>query len=169
MLRAVAPRPWAIAIQTVASPCPNAPNAREIGPRPLRTARGAGRRFLVEPVLRGFFLPLLRDRVLEPPRPDELLDRLEPDLLDRDEDVLLLRDPGGEDVRVAMVMNLGQSHTSHRDHTMRVGERGSDSPVARRTKMDVVRHVRRGAAALALCVVIGIAAGGCQEQGSDDE
>ena len=31
--------------------------------------------------------------------------------------------------------------------------------------MDLVRHVRRGAAALTLCVVIGIAAGGCQEQG----
>jgi hypothetical protein len=76
---------------------------------------------LLEPLLREFFLRVLRDRVLEPPRPDELLDRLEPDLLDRDEDVLLLRDPGGEDVRVAMVTNLGQSHTSHRDHTMRVG------------------------------------------------
>jgi hypothetical protein len=40
------------------------------------------------------FLPVLRDRVLDaPPRP------VLPDL---DEDVLLLRDPGGEDVRVAM-------------------------------------------------------------------
>jgi hypothetical protein len=46
-------------------------------------------------------LRVLRDRVLEPPRV------VEPDLLDLvrlelDEDVLLLRDPGGEDVRVAM-------------------------------------------------------------------
>ena len=96
---------------------------------------------------------------------DELRDRLEPDLLDRDEDVLLLRDPGGEDVRVAMVMNLGQSHTSHRDHTMRVGEWGSDSPApASYQDGPVVRHVRRGAAALALCVVVATAAGGCQEQ-----
>ncbi len=43
---------------------------------------------------------VLRDRVLEPVR-----------------DVLLLRDPGGEDVRVAMVPTLGVRPTSHRDHT----------------------------------------------------
>ena len=30
--------------------------------------------------------------------------------------MLELRDPGGEDVRVAMVINLSHSHTSHRDH-----------------------------------------------------
>ena len=30
-------------------------------------------------------------------------------------DVLVLRDPGGEDVRVAMVTTLGDHHTSHRD------------------------------------------------------
>ncbi|WP_330866661.1 hypothetical protein [Nocardioides sp.] len=60
---------------------------REIGPRPLRTARGAGRRFLLDRVL--------RDRELE------LFFFLDPE--DRDEDVLLLRDPGGEDVRVAML------------------------------------------------------------------
>ena len=39
------------------------------------------------------FLPVLRDRVLEP---------LRPAVRDPDVDVLLLRDPGGEDVRVAM-------------------------------------------------------------------
>jgi hypothetical protein len=45
-------------------------------------------------VLEVGFLPVLRDRVLEAlPRPV---------LRDVDEDVLLLRDPGGEDVRVAM-------------------------------------------------------------------
>ena len=33
------------------------------------------------------------------------------------EDELLLREPGGEDVRVAMVRNLGQRHSSHTDHT----------------------------------------------------
>jgi hypothetical protein len=47
-------------------------------------------------------LRVLRDRVLEPLRPLDP-DRVDPDLLDLDEDVLLLRDPGGEDVRVAMV------------------------------------------------------------------
>jgi hypothetical protein len=58
-------------------------------------------------VLEVGFLPVLRDRVLDAlPRPVLLVD----------EDVLLLRDPGGEDVRVAMVINLGHSHTSHRDH-----------------------------------------------------
>jgi hypothetical protein len=40
--------------------------------------------------------------VLEPLRPLDP-DRVDPDLLDLDEDVLLLRDPGGEDVRVAML------------------------------------------------------------------
>jgi hypothetical protein len=45
-------------------------------------------------VLLGDFLAL-RVRVLEPPRP----------LLEVDEDVLLLREPGGEDVRVAMRPN----------------------------------------------------------------
>jgi hypothetical protein len=45
-------------------------------------------------VLVEVVLPVLRGRVLDaPPRP------VLPDL---DEDVLLLRDPGGEDVRVAM-------------------------------------------------------------------
>jgi len=115
MLRAVAPRAWAIAIHTVASPRPSALNARATGPGPLRTARGAGRvrDAVFRVVLRVDFLgalePLrvLRDRVLEPLRPLRL---------DLDEDVLLLRDPGGEDVRVAMVNNLGHSHTSHRDH-----------------------------------------------------
>ena len=65
-------------------------------------------------VLFGVVFPVLRDRVLEP---------LRPELLDPVEDVLLLRDPGGEDVRVAMVINVIQSHTSHRDHSERVGHR----------------------------------------------
>jgi hypothetical protein len=46
-------------------------------------------------VLVGLFRAL-RDRVLELPRPL---------LLDLDVDVLLLREPGGEDVRVAMRPN----------------------------------------------------------------
>jgi hypothetical protein len=39
------------------------------------------------------------------------------ELVEPFEDVLLLREPGGEDVRVAMVTNLRQSHTRHTDHT----------------------------------------------------
>ena len=73
---------------------------RETGPCPLLTARGAGR--ALEP-LRPFAdergagrLLVLRDRVLEP-----LVVRLDPDVLE-------LRDPGGEDVRVAMVRPYGQ-------------------------------------------------------------
>jgi len=58
------------------------------------------------------FFFALRFRVLEPPRPP---------FFDLDEDVLLLRDPGGEDVRVAMLTTLGLGHTSHMDHTERVG------------------------------------------------
>jgi hypothetical protein len=103
-LRAPAPTPWAEAIQVAATPRPSTPKPRATGPGPLRTARGAGRRdrlaardfvdfFFVEVrLLVG--LRVLRDREVEPPR--ELPE-------DRDEDVLLLRDPGGEDVRVAMV------------------------------------------------------------------
>jgi len=71
----------------------------------LRTARGAGRaareRDDAERLFTGrFFLVVLvgrfralRVRVLEPARPL---------LLDLDDDVLVLREPGGEDVRVAM-------------------------------------------------------------------
>jgi hypothetical protein len=59
---------------------------------------------LVEPLLEPRLLAaglrfglVLRDRVLEPPLPP-----LRDVVAVRDEDVLLLRDPGGEDVRVAM-------------------------------------------------------------------
>ena len=48
-------------------------------------------------------LLVLRDRVLELGLRFVLLDRLVPLRLALDEDVLLLRDPGGEDVRVAML------------------------------------------------------------------
>jgi hypothetical protein len=65
-------------------------------------------------------LRVLRDRVLEVPRLVVPPDLVVPALLEVDEDVLLLREPGGEDVRVAMLINLGQSHTSHRDHRERV-------------------------------------------------
>jgi hypothetical protein len=76
-------------------------NKRATGPEPLRTARGAGRRLLV------FLFFVLRLRVPEPPRLP---------FFDLDEDVLLLRDPGGEDVRVAMLTTLGVRHTSHTHH-----------------------------------------------------
>ena len=59
-----------------------------------------------------FLFFVLRLRVLEPPRLA---------FFDLDEDVLLLRDPGGEDVRVAMLTTLGLGHTSHMDHRERVG------------------------------------------------
>ena len=46
--------------------------------------------------------------------------------------LLLLREPGGEDVRVAMVTNLGHRHSRHTDHTpharRRVRQRRSSSP-----------------------------------------
>jgi hypothetical protein len=48
-------------------------------------------------------LPDVRRRELEPPLPD----------------VLLLRDTGGEDVRVAMLRNLRDSPTCHMCHTPR--------------------------------------------------
>jgi len=48
-------------------------------------------------------LLVLRDRVLELGLRFVLLERLVPLRLALDEDVLLLRDPGGEDVRVAML------------------------------------------------------------------
>ena len=74
-------------------PRPTAPKVRETGPRPLRTARGAGRRLLLDRVL--------RDREVE--RFFGLAFDFDLEAEDRDEDVLLLRDPGGEDVRVAML------------------------------------------------------------------
>ena len=95
MERASDPRPWAIPIHTAAMPRPSAAKKRATGPGPLRTARGAGRVDLAGAFFLGAdlvdFLDVLRDRVLDP-----LLELL---LLD----VLELRDPGGEDVRVAML------------------------------------------------------------------
>ena len=84
-------------------------------------------------------LRVLRDRVLELPRLAVPPDLVVPDLLELDEAVLLLREPGGEDVRVAMVNNVGQSPTSHRDHTERVVR---DPPV------DAARRMFRGGPSL---------------------
>jgi hypothetical protein len=73
-----------------------------IGPGPLRTARGAGR-FAVD--RERLLVVVLRDREpLAPPRPFAPLARDDPDLLAvRDDVVVRLREPVGEDVRVAMV------------------------------------------------------------------
>ncbi|GAA2113295.1 hypothetical protein GCM10009843_00810 [Nocardioides bigeumensis] len=109
MPRAAAPMPWATAIQTAAAPRPSIAKKRKTGPGPLRTARGAGRAAFdrPRPLLEGaafravLLRPELRDRVLERPRVD----------------VLLLRDPGGEDVRVAMLTTLRESHEQHRSHS----------------------------------------------------
>src|SRR5215207_6096304 len=124
MDRATDPMAWASPSHTAATPRPNAANARKTGPGPLRTARGAARRvrvgarlledrFFLRPVL----FAVLRVRVLEPPRPDR-------PLLDRPEaDVLVLRDPGGEDVRVAMAPNVGHRHSRHMHHKLVSGLR----------------------------------------------
>jgi hypothetical protein len=74
-----------------------------IGPGPLRTARGAGRFVLEdervdEEDFRRVWLP--DDRVLE---------------------LALLRDAGGEDVRVAMLRSLSEGHTSLTLHTPGAG------------------------------------------------
>ena len=107
---------------TAAMPRPTAPKVRETGPAPLRTARGAGRAAVLRldaverlrpfaALLRGVGrLLVLRDRVLEP-----LVVRLDPDVLE-------LRDPGGEDVRVAMARPYGHV-----------------TPVTRTTRVRVVR------------------------------
>lgn len=104
------------------------------GPVPERTARGAGRAVdrlagrrdevapflevdfevaldvgLVEVFFCGVFRAL---RGVEPDRACPLREVL--GLLR--EDVLELRDPGGEDVRVAMTPNLGDRHFRPRDH-----------------------------------------------------
>src|SRR3546814_12226533 len=95
---------------------PRATKTRRIGPGPERTARGAGReppvgfRFVVD--FRLAWLPVLRGRVLE--------DAPEPSLEELILDLLLRRDPGGEDVRVALLRTQGARHTSPRDNRMRV-------------------------------------------------
>jgi hypothetical protein len=61
---------------------------------------------------RFFLVGVPRVRVPDAPRV------VRPDELDRPLlDVLLLREPGGEDVRVAMTPNVGHRHSSHTDHT----------------------------------------------------
>jgi hypothetical protein len=74
-----------------------------MGPVPLRTARGAGRRDLVDRAFAVRRAVLFVGGFLPDRRPDER--------------VVDVRDAGGEDVRVAMVPNLRDRHISHRDTT----------------------------------------------------
>ena len=148
MLRAVAPTAWAIASQTAATPRPSAVNARATGPGPLRTARGAGRRVEALDLLPDLLLearPVVVDRLraalvpdlvreLVPVLRDRALELLRPVLFVPVVDVLLLRDPGGEDVRVAMVINVIDGHTCHRDHTERVALGSQRNPGPARSR-----------------------------------
>ena len=102
MERATAPTVWAMPNQIDVTARPSAPKLREIGPGPLRTARGAGRNALDR--VRPLAEPLAGADL---PRAGRVVGRLE--LVPRDRvlalvlDVLELREPGGEDVRVAML------------------------------------------------------------------
>ena len=87
--------------QTRATAPPRAANSRKTGDGPLRTARGAGRFFGAGLRLLVVFLPVERDREVEPPFAG----------------VLLLRDAAGEDVRVAMVANVRENLTCPMRHT----------------------------------------------------
>ena len=135
MPRATAPTPCATASHTAAMPRKIIVKRRATGPGPLRTARGAGRLGAGLRLLAGFFLGaglrrglVLRVAVLVPvffAGPREVL-------AVRVEDVLLLRDPGGEDVRVAIVPTLRRGHSSHTDHRSACRRRGSGSDVGGR-------------------------------------
>ncbi len=130
MPRAAAPTAWATAPHTVRTARSSAEKKRATGPGPERTARGAGR-FAdeeVEDLVVGF--RALRERELDALLPAEA--RLEAVVLV--EEVLLLREPGGEDVRVAMVVTLGPSHMRPMHHTSAC--RGLDpEPGGRRSRL----------------------------------
>src|SRR5215217_1268235 len=89
---------------TPETPRPSAPNVRDTGPGPLRTARGAGR-LAFEGLRAG--LRLLREV------PDDRERDAEPPFFW----MPLLRDAGGEDVRVAMIRNVRDHITSPTCHT----------------------------------------------------
>src|SRR4051812_43798263 len=121
MPRATAPMPWATASQSAAAPLKTPSKKLATGPRPLRTARGAGRLLLVAPLPRAGLRPGLRFLL------DAVRLRLRVLLARASEDVLLLREPGGEDVRVATpptLCNRHSSHTHHRD-ACRAARRGA--------------------------------------------
>src|SRR4051812_9954867 len=113
-LRTPAPSRCARPSQSALSARPAERDSRAIGPVPLRTARGDGR--LDEPPFDAGFL--LRDWL-----PDDRL--VDPEAFEvarePDFEVPLFRDAGGEDVRVAMVVNLRDRLTSHMLHTPRRG------------------------------------------------
>ena len=93
---------WAMPSQAAATARHRALPTRKIGPGPLRTARGAGRR-----AAPFFFAVLFLGAGLRlEPDPDERLREAEPLFPDERVEVPLLRDAGGEDVRVAMLANL---------------------------------------------------------------
>src|SRR3954470_20374611 len=120
ILRTLAPSTWATPSQSAVITRPAARKNFAIGPVPLRTARGEGRLDVLERPLEAGLLP--RDRL-----PDDRLEDPEDFAAEREPDleVPLFRDAGGEDVRVAMVRNLRDRHTSHTLHTpLGVGDRG---------------------------------------------
>src|SRR3954452_17468570 len=112
ILRTLAPSTWATPSQSAVITRPAARKNFAIGPVPLRTARGEGRLDVLERPLEAGLLP--RDRL-----PDDRLEDPEDFAAEREPDleVPLFRDAGGEDVRVAMVRNLRDRHTSHTLHT----------------------------------------------------
>ena len=93
-------------------PRPRASPSAAIGPGPLRTARGAGRVDFAstDPSRAGLLRDWLPDDRVEDPDPFEPARAA-------GLEVLLLRDAGGEDVRVAMLANLHRCHSSPRPHT----------------------------------------------------
>ena len=115
--RMAAPTAWAMPSHTATTPRNSAWKPFATGPVPVRTARGAGRAAgrrdevrALEPAFEAglvlperdeedFFCGVFRAlRVVEP----EVFPLLVRALLRAEVDVLVLRDPGGEDVRVAM-------------------------------------------------------------------
>src|SRR5262245_38239445 len=110
--------PWATANQTAAMPRKTAAKKEAIGPRPVRTARGAGRRLRVGPLPRAGFRAGFRFLL------DAVRLRFRVLLARASEGVLLLREPGGEDVRVATPPTLGNRHSSHTHHTNACRESG---------------------------------------------
>jgi len=84
----------------------------------VRTARGAGRLDFFE---RAFAVPLpgafVRDRLPD----DRVVDEDVAPALMVGLEGPLVREPGGEDVRVAMLTNLHRCHSSHTLHTPEPG------------------------------------------------
>ena len=106
--RTAAPTAWARPSQIAATPRPSAENPR----RPVRARTGPP----VVPAVgtrtcgvasSSSYSGNARPRCCAPSTTVRTIERRQ----------LLLREPGGEDVRVAMVRNLGHCHSSHTDHT----------------------------------------------------